>query len=707
MSIAPKKKLISLSVQIIGLQVFLILLTALAIGVPAIWLVRSQLEQSTWEQVSQDSRMAQALWATYQSELNNLALVTSQRPTLVALVESGQQAEMVSYLETLRQGARLDLVLLCDLDGQPTAQVGRPAPPHACAAGPQADAWFEADDAGPGWLLSSQDLANGAARVVVGWVLDEAFLGRMHEQTGGEYSLFYQDWPVVSSFTGAGVEPKVISAAVPTLTDSSSRGMFSLAGATYYAVRSRDDQTGMEIVAARPASEIVTAQRRLTWEMSIGILFVALVSSALGGLMASRITRPLARLRDSAFALRRGDLQKPIITYTRVREIAQVAYALEDARIALQHSWSEQRREKAWTDQLLNSIVEGILTTDRLGRITFFSPGAGRIAGCEPEQALGKTLDQVFQPAQTGERFSQRLPQPGKMQEIVTVQVKGRPVTLAITSAEMAPPEAGKASLALVLRDISNDEAMRRLLGDFLATITHEFRTPLTAQAVAIELLLDQLDDLNRDELRELLNAQHLGVLSLQLLIDNLLEGASIEAGRFHVAPQPAELAEIVAEAQKTMQPLLAKYGLTLRVDLPADLPVVMADARRTGQVLVNLLSNAIKWSPRGAEITIGAGVDSGAAEQQVRVAVSDCGPGILADELDGLFSRFSDLEPNRRTRAEHGAGLGLSVVKAIVEAQGGQVGVENQVAGGAAFWFTLPVMPPESDELAAQVDLA
>jgi K+-sensing histidine kinase KdpD len=199
---------------------------------------------------------------------------------------------------------------------------------------------------------------------------------------------------------------------------------------------------------------------------------------------------------------------------------------------------------------------------------------------------------------------------------------------------------------------------------------------------------LDQFPELNQDEIRELLVSNHLGILSLQNLIDNLLEGASIEAGRFQVRPRPTELAEVIHETARVMQPLLEKNQQRLQIDLPADLPLVQADPRRTGQVLVNLLANAIKWGPRGSDIFLMATT----TKHEIKISVADQGPGIISEHKQNLFTRFGSIQSNDG-RAEHGAGLGLSVVKAIVESQKGQVGVEDRQGGGAVFWFTIPVV--------------
>jgi signal transduction histidine kinase len=240
--------------------------------------------------------------------------------------------------------------------------------------------------------------------------------------------------------------------------------------------------------------------------------------------------------------------------------------------------------------------------------------------------------------------------------------------------------------VALVFRDISEEEAVHRLLGHFLANVAHEFRTPLSALAASVELLLDQAPDLSAGELQELLVSLHLGVLGLQTLVDNLLESASIETGHFRVHPRPSNLGEIIAEAVAMMQPLLDKHGQRLVIELPAAIPVVQTDPRRTVQVLINLLSNASKYGPDDSEIRISAGEQG----HWVRVSVADSGPGVPVEYRKDLFRRF--VHPSiRNEKARVGVGLGLSVVKAVIEAHGGQVGIDDHPGSGSIFWFTLP----------------
>jgi len=184
------------------------------------------------------------------------------------------------------------------------------------------------------------------------------------------------------------------------------------------------------------------------------------------------------------------------------------------------------------------------------------------------------------------------------------------------------------------------------------------------------------------------LHAINIGIIDLQSLIDNLIEAASIEAGRFKVNPKPTPLSAIILDAIGTVEPIVQKQDLKLVFTDPHLEITVQADQRRTSQALVNLLSNAIKHSHEGGTITVRSQV----MDNAVQVEVIDEGQGIPKHQRSKLFNRF--MTPfSEEDRDQLGLGLGLSVVKAIIEAQNGSVGFRDGEAGGAVFWFSLPVL--------------
>jgi PAS domain S-box-containing protein len=673
----------SLSVQIILSSVALVLLTAAAAGWPAVWLIREQLDHQAWAQVEQGSLAAQALYEARQNELQSLATLTAQRPTLRELLAQGEQEALLAYLRTLQEGSGLDLVLVCD-SGRVIAQAGEAIPEELCAPNGRSGYYIVPVESLPqAWLLAAHSLDGGAGEpagaVVVGLVMNDRFAAQMSAQTGLDHTLLVHGQPVATS--------SPLRRALPSSAPvDASQDTFEVDGHPYYAAYLPLDGPGLQAEVALEVSGIAGTQRRLVWTLAGSILVVVMVASLLGTYLARRIGRPLSRLADAAGIMSKGDLDSPFAIEAGVREVALVAQALEGARSDLKRTLAELRREKVWIDHLLEAIVEGIVTLDRQGHITFFSHGAERITGWRREEVIGRSCDQVFKPLETDAPFSELIPAPGRREKILVELRDGRQAILAITGARLLPPEGGAARVALVFRDVSEAEAVHRLLGRFLANVAHEFRTPLSALAASVELLMDQAPDLSAAELDELLNSVHLGVVGLQTLIDNLLESASIEAGHFRVYARPSRLDEILADAIRTMQPLLDKRDQRLVVELPTHIPVIQADPRRTAQVLVNLLSNASKYGPDDAEIEVGVTTRG----KWIRVTVADSGPGVPPEYRADLFRRF--VQPGLgNDKAQVGAGLGLSVVKAVVEAHGGQVGVDDHDGGGSVFWFTLP----------------
>jgi PAS domain S-box-containing protein len=673
----------SLLAQMVAISVGLVLLMAVATGVPAVWLLRDQFDRQAMSQLDQGSRAAEALHGAQQAELGGLALLVAERPTLRQLMAEGDPGRLADYLTTLGASATLDIIRVCDATRRELASVGPGSVGMGCD---EPAGGFALDGTGGArhvWLLAGHDVTTqdgtGLGRVLVGLVLDNGFAERIKAETGLEHTLLVAGLPVASSLPGR-------ASVAPTPAE----GRFQLLGRPFYAARFELGEEGGEPLEAEVAldvSGLVTAQRRLIGSWAGGVVAVAALASVLAILLARRIGRPLADLAGVAASLSSGPPDGPLRVETGVREVALVADALENARADLDRTLGELRDEKAWTDHLLEAIVEGIVTLDRHGGITFFSQGAERITGWRRDEVLGRPCDEIFQPAETDGNFCQLIPPPGQRRKITVRLHDGRQAVLAVTGARLVPPVSEPSRVALVFRDVSEEEAFRRLLAHFLANVVHEFRTPLSAQAAAVELLMDQAPDLSPAEIQELLTALHLGVLGLQTLVDNLLESASIEAGRFRVAPRPAGLDGIIAEAIRTIQPLLDKHNQRLVVELPAALPTVLADPRRVGQVLINLLSNASKYGPDKGEITIAVGLEGSRA----KISVADQGPGVPPEYRGDLFRRFAR-PAGGNDHARYGIGLGLSVVKAVVEAHNGSVGIEDRPGGGSIFWFTLPL---------------
>jgi two-component system, OmpR family, sensor histidine kinase KdpD len=228
-------------------------------------------------------------------------------------------------------------------------------------------------------------------------------------------------------------------------------------------------------------------------------------------------------------------------------------------------------------------------------------------------------------------------------------------------------------------------QAERRHELTVLATVAHELRGPLTALATSSELLAEDYSHLDPEQVKTMLGAMHRRTLWLQGLVENLLCAATIREGRLQLYRQSLSLVDLLEDVEAVVGPILAERGQRLRIRLANRLPEVLADGRRLGQVLINLILNASKFGKTSSPIDVTISIRGGV----VRVGVADRGPGIADGQAHRLFEPYYRA-PAARGRKD-GVGLGLSIVKSIIEAHGGLVGVENRRGGGARFWFSVP----------------
>lgn len=668
----------------------IVILTSATVGVPAIWLLQNQLDRQAWSQVEQGQRVTLSLYTSRYNEILNLASLTAQRPTLHELLTRNDITTLTNYLATLQSSAKLDQIVICDSENKLVATTD-PQISEAICKNWQTGRYHYDQVVSQVCLTAHQSIKSEVGYLGEAFVcsfMDDDFEMQMRDQTGLEHILWIEENPVSTSFTSGGIPLESISSHIVTKKRHNSQRFFEIADIPFYAAYISLDDNGLKAEVALDVTDIVATRTRLVGILVASILGVSLVGSLLGVLLAQRVSRPLTKLSEKAASFSLGDLESSVKMETRVREITQVATTLENARVDLLATLTSLQRERDWGEHLLASIVEGIITLDSDSCITFFSHGAERITGWATSEVMGHPVDEVFQLTESKKRFSSIIPTiTGGRQKIDVLLADDRVASLAITGARLTRSGEREKEIALVFRDISEEEAVHRLLGQFLANVAHEFRTPLSALEASIELLLDQAPDMSPSELQELYTSLHLGILGLHTLVDNLLESANIEARRFRVSPRNSDLGNVIAETAQTMQPLLAKYEQHLTIELPVDIPIVRADPRRIVQVLINLLSNASRYGPPGEEIILRVTADT----QYACVAVIDRGPGIPSEYRANLFRRFV-IPHADDSISQAGAGLGLSVVKAIVTAHGGLVGVDDRDGGGSIFWFTLPI---------------
>lgn len=226
-----------------------------------------------------------------------------------------------------------------------------------------------------------------------------------------------------------------------------------------------------------------------------------------------------------------------------------------------------------------------------------------------------------------------------------------------------------------------------RLKSNFVNLVSHELRTPLTSILGYAEFLEDRVGGALTPLQVEFVGQIMVGSKRLQLLLDDLLDFARLDAGTFRLNPEVVPIGPKVREVLNSLQPQAQKRKILLEMALPDAELRIPVDLDRLGQILLNLVGNAIKFSPPGGRVVVAAGLEP----EGVRFEVRDDGEGIDEVHLPRLFERFYQVDASD-TRRIGGTGLGLPISKALVEAHGGRIGVRSRLGQGSVFWFTLPV---------------
>jgi signal transduction histidine kinase len=340
---------------------------------------------------------------------------------------------------------------------------------------------------------------------------------------------------------------------------------------------------------------------------------------------------------------------------------------------------------------LLDASRSGVIMFDPQEQVTYVNGAFRRMFGMGDEPLvhcsrtqLEVTLRLLLCPGkQDGVLAGHAQQGGGATDSEVWIQVPGEPKPRVLRR-YAAPVSAAGETLGWmeVFDDVTQDHELDQMKSEFISTISHELRSPLTSIKGALALILDgELDE----ESHELVAVSKRNADRLVRLVNDILDLSKLEAGKLQLDLRAQDPAALCNDAAAGMDGWAQKAGVRMRLRVAPALPRVRADADRIAQVLANLLSNAIKFSPRGAEVVLSAARDA----RGVVFRVEDHGPGIPAGFRDKLFTRFAQADRGRHEQS--GTGLGLAISRALVLEHRGDIWVESEPGQGAAFSFMLP----------------
>ena len=371
---------------------------------------------------------------------------------------------------------------------------------------------------------------------------------------------------------------------------------------------------------------------------------------------------------------------------------AQAGTAIANAR-----TYRAEQRARANLEALIDTSPVGVVVIDaRAGRLVSVNREARRIVAglLDPGQTVEELLQAVtFRLADGQEIALGEFPLAGLLNDAATLRAEevelsvgdGRNITMLINATPIKSEGEAVQSLIVTMQDLEPLAELERQRAEFLSMVSHELRAPLSSVKGLAATVLGDSGMVDSGEVRQFFRIIDQQADNMNGLIRDLLDVGRIDTGMLSVDPEPVEVAALVDQARNTF--LSGGFRHALYVDLPEDLPEVMADERRIVQVLNNLLSNAARNAPESTPVRIAAEHDGG----EVAISVSDEGRGVAPERLPQLFRKHA--AAGGEGALGQGAGLGLAICKGLVEAHGGRIRAESPGPGrGARLTFTLPV---------------
>jgi len=454
------------------------------------------------------------------------------------------------------------------------------------------------------------------------------------------------------------------------------------------------------IRVAKPLASLDISLRELRHRLLAASFAIFLVGLVISLLISRMFSARVERLTEFSKRVADGDF-RPLTGDTSTDELSELGASLNETARRLESEIQLLSGERNRSSAILRSMVEGVAVIDAQERLVFCNRAFSEILNIDSKSSEGRPLIEVVRNSELTGLIRKALNgEEGLQSDIVTgiVLQQSFSVTAApVKALEAAPSGAGRYSsvafssekpsgAVVVLHDVTELRRLERVRQDFVANVSHEFKTPLTAiQGFAETLLSGALEDPRNN--RRFLEIMRDHANRLAQLTDDLLKLARIEAGKLELEFSQVGVIEFVESCAETALMKASRKQITLDIEIPPALPSVLGDGSLLRDVLQNLLDNAIQYTPPGGQIRVCASANG----REATISVTDTGIGIPLVDQERIFERFYRVDA-ARSREAGGTGLGLSIAKHIVEAHGGRLWVESTVGQGSKFSFSVPL---------------
>ena len=388
-----------------------------------------------------------------------------------------------------------------------------------------------------------------------------------------------------------------------------------------------------------------------------------------------RMTQVVAKITE-------GDLDARVRSL-RHAELGALAQAFNRMADKLQRQMKKRAREKDRLNTVMRVMTDGLIILNRSGSVKLINPAGARMLNTTSDKAMHRSFVQAVRDHRIAEVWK-RCQLSGE-EEVAAIELGVTQFMRVIVT-----PFSGRAGRGylVMLQDLTQMRRLQTVRQDFISNVSHELRTPLASLRALTETLRDSaLDD--PPAAAHFLDRMEIEVDALTQMVEELLELSRIESGQVPLRLNPVLPHAAIVPAAERLRTQIDRGQLSLVLDVPREMPLVLIDAGRIHQVVTNIVHNAIKFTPPSGTITVRASADA----THVTVAVMDTGLGISPNDLPRIFERFFKTD---RSRAVGGTGLGLAIAKHIVQAHGGTIWATSHEGQGSAFYFTMPRAEPE-----------
>lgn len=451
-----------------------------------------------------------------------------------------------------------------------------------------------------------------------------------------------------------------------------------------------DEHKEAMIMAEKRAQE---TSDRATYAVLLAAM-IALLLSIIASIQFTRsIRRPVRKLTQTIRRIRQGRFNQKIdvTTEDEIGELSREFNKMtERLRMYEQMNVAELIAEKKKSEAVIASMADPVILTDEENHLLAMNQAAVKALDISENDWAGKSVRELFQDERLTKLLTADAPahdESAHHEELLALAQAEHTLYFRPRQTKITDEQGQVHGVVTLLQDVTRFKKLDQMKSDFMATVSHEFRTPLTSLNMTIDILLQGLLGGVSAQQGELLATAKADCERLTKLVKELLNLSRLESGRYQMKKEPVNMQELVDDALKHLRVPFRLKEIAFETTIDATLPNFPADREQLSWVITNLVSNALRYTPAGGKVTITAGRENGL----IQVSVADSGRGIPPEKMESIFDKF--VQVRQATESTPGSvGLGLAIAKEVVEAHGGRIWVTSEMGKGSTFVFTIPL---------------